>query len=317
MVDNQEFSLEELAKRASELDATHKGFSVQLAKLKEETEKYLADQKETEGKIVSIINDTETERINVYRTIQQIVKGKLSGKEMEAVANVLQLSDVHVTIDGKLVESYDSLDISLDAFKDDKGKILSLTHYQAIVHAEAQGLFLPSAALTGQLLVTAFEQKDRNYLAEKYVQQFKNTGVSHGWHAVNTIIPWDKRVVIHNPLASDFPANYATKLLNVGRQRGEISFDSSINELRDKELTEVLGNAEYVLFLSKVIGVHPSKLIPIAQYLGRTPRAWVPNNPKKADYTAGVFVGSGYGFDVDTYVSLDGSSPASGVRESR
>src|SRR3989344_9417676 len=87
----------------------------------------------------------------------------------------LTLEDLScVDADGNVFESYERLDVRKDIFRAD-GKQVSRTPYAHAVHWEEMGLFLPSFALTCNIVARLYEGKTDAHV-EKVLQQYKDKG---------------------------------------------------------------------------------------------------------------------------------------------
>ena len=187
----------------------------------------------------------------------------------------LTLEDLScVDADGNVFESYDRLDVRKDIFRSD-GKQVSRTPYAHAVHCEEMGLFLPSSALTCNIVARLYEGKSDAHV-EKVLQQYKDKGNGNGWHAQNTIIDFGSSKVIHYPSASDFSGVTA---VNASQSRVVLPFVK--DSLEDALLKDALHDASSRRFLQQLTGLeNPEVLIPIGEYFSPPAKVWFPWNGK-------------------------------------
>src|SRR3989338_5722534 len=168
-----------------------------------------------------------------------------------------------VDADGNVFESYDHLDVARDIFRADC-KQVSRTPYAHAVHCEEMGLFLPSFALTCNIVARLYEGKSDAHV-EKVLQQYKDKGNGAGWHAQNTIIDFGSSKVIHYPSARDFSQSTA-----VNGSQGHVALSFVKDSLRDPSSRG---------FLQQLPGLHePEILIEIGKYFGEPAKVWFPWN---------------------------------------
>jgi len=187
----------------------------------------------------------------------------------------LTLEDLScVDADGNVFESYDSLDVARDIFRSGNAQV-DRTPYNHAVHCEEMGLFLPSFALTCNIVARLYEGKSDAHV-EKVLQQYKNKGDDNGWHAQNTIIDFGSSKVIHYPSASDFSGVTA-----VNGSQGHVALSFVKDSLEDALLKDALHDASSRRFLQQLTGLeNPEVLIPIGEYFSRPAKVWFPWNGK-------------------------------------
>src|SRR3989338_4287996 len=187
----------------------------------------------------------------------------------------LTLEDLScVDADGNVFESYDRLDVRKDIFRSD-GKQVSRTPYAHAVHCEEMGLFLPSSALTCNIVARLYEGKSDAHV-EKVLQQYKDKGNGFGWHAQNTIIAYGSSEIIHYPSASVFSGVTA---VNASQSCVVLPFVK--DSLEDALLKDALRDASTRRFLQQLTGLeNPEILIEIGKYFGKPAKVWFPWNGK-------------------------------------
>jgi len=217
-----------------------------------------------------------------------------------------------VDADGNVFESYDHLDVARDIFRAD-GKQVSRTPYAHAVHCEEMGLFLPSSALTCNIVARLYEGKSDAHV-EKVLQQYKDKGNGFGWHAQNTIIAYGSSEVIHYPSASDFSGVTA---VNASQSRVVLPFVK--DSLEDALLKDALRDVSTRGYVQQLTGLHePEILIEIGKYFGEPAKVWFPWNGKAGkgfkEKRAAWFGCDGTFFDLDAGNFLSIAYTARGVR---
>src|SRR3989339_750236 len=216
----------------------------------------------------------------------------------------LTLEDLScVDADGNVFESYDRLDVARDIFRSGNAQV-SRTPYAHAVHCEKMGLFLPSFALTCNIVARLYEGKSDAHV-EKVLQQYKDKGNGAGWHAQNTIIDFGSSKVIHYPSARDFSQSTA-----VNGSQGHVALSFLKDSLRD---------ASSRRFLQQLTGLHePEILIEIGKYFGEPAKVWFPWNGKAGksfNETRATWFGcDDANFGLIANGDLNGASAARGVR---
>src|SRR3989338_6184784 len=225
----------------------------------------------------------------------------------------LTLEDLScVDADGNVFESYDHLDVARDIFRSD-GKQVSRTPYNHVVHCEEMGLFLPSFALTCNIVARLYEGKSDAHV-EKVLQQYKDKGNGFGWHAQNTIIAYGSSEVIHYPSARDFSQSTA-----VNASQSHVVLPFVKDSLEDALLKDALHDASSRRFLQQLTGLeNPEVLIPIGEYFSHPAKVWFPWNGKAGksfNETRATWFGcNGASFSLGADDDLDIADAARGVR---
>ena len=183
--------------------------------------------------------------------------------------------------DGNEFERYGELYVRKDIFRDDKRQPLNFTPYNAAVYCEQNGLFLPSFALSCNILRALFQQRS-NPEIKAVLDQYKSIGNIIGYYAQNSIVDFAQQQVIHYPTAADCRER---NIINTARQRRTGNFDKSA--LQDELLDVALGNPAVTRYVQQFTGLrNPRILVEIGDYFGRPAKVWFPWNGKGgANYT--------------------------------
>ena len=197
-----------------------------------------------------------------------------------------------VDADGNVFERYDHLEVGNDIFRNSDGSQVSFTPYQAIAHCEEQGSFLPSFALTCNILAALYAHPN-DAEARRILMQYRDKGNGYGWHAQNTVIDWNRRMIVHHPYDKDFPSYGGNKNVNQGRAQKAFSF---IPEgFGNITLEDALKREHFARYIRNLTGLRdPAVLVEIGKFFGKPARVRVPNNPEQATYTAATWLGCDY-----------------------
>ncbi len=194
---------------------------------------------------------------------------------------------------GKETERYPQLRVRRNVYRGEDEKIISLKPYEAIVHAEEQGDFNPSSALTTALLVAAFRGREKSY-ANDFLEQYRGKYSGDGWHVVNTITQWQCGTghLIHYPQQADFPReSHVRKQINQARPRQVIDFtvDESFG---NRLVSDVPAQSEFGKYLKNWCGLPDLGIVmEIGRHFSTSVKAEVPSNPSAVNYTAGAWLG--------------------------
>src|SRR3989344_6764451 len=221
---------------------------------------------------------------------------------------------VCVDADGKEFERYDPLEVANDIFRNSVRSQINFTPYEAIAHCEEQHSFLPSFALTCNILAALYAHPN-DAEARRILMQYRDKGNGHGWHAQDTVIDWNRRMIVHHPYDKDFPSYGGNKNVNQGRAQKAFSF---IPEgFGNIKLEDALKREHFAKYICNLPGLRdPAVLVEIGKFFGKPARVWVPNNPEQATYTAAAWLGCGSSlFGLFGNSDLSGSDAARRVRE--
>ncbi len=229
-----------------------------------------------------------------------------------------------VDANGTIFEHYDELKIAKDIFRDQQNQQLTFTPYNAVVHCEQNGLFLPSFALTCNIVAALFKHAVRletkgtyttlNQDAKKVLDQYKDKGNGNGWHAQNTIINYDTQQVIHYPTATDFGN---TTAVNTARQKFTGTFTKAA--LEDSLLENALKDTAHLQYVKQLTGLaDPFILVEIGKYFGKSTKLWFPWNGKTGATQTGTraawFGCSNASLNLNSDYDLNLSGAVRGVR---
>ena len=191
--------------------------------------------------------------------------------------------------DGRVFEQYAELSVQSDVVREQDGAHRSFTPYEAITYFENQQQFLPSMALSCNILVALFraavhKEKDGTYTtldvhAKQILDQYRDYGPGCGLHAQNTVVDWEGKEIIHYPHDDDFPDNGGTARINQGRQRTPKSFNKE--GFKTCTLEQVCHNNNMFAFLKDFICLeNPAELVNVTRYFGKTALIWVSTENK-------------------------------------
>ena len=222
---------------------------------------------------------------------------------------------VCVGADKKIFERHDRLYVAKDVERNGNAHV-DFTPYEAVTHFEKKGLFLPSFALTCNLVAALYQNKGKADV-KKVLEQYKDHGAGYGWQAQNTVIDWKIKKIIHYPQDKDFPEDGGNDKINaasVGSSR--TSFNFVADDFGDILLEEALQKREFSIYICNLTGLKdPSILVEIGKYFGKPAKVWVADDPENADYTAAAWFGCGSSYlSLGRYGSLSSNSAARGVR---
>ncbi len=176
-----------------------------------------------------------------------------------------------VDADGTIFEQYPELRVQKDIFRDQNRKQVNHTPYDWAVHCEQNGLFLPSFALTCNIVAALYKNRN-NVDANALLEQYKNHGAVHGYQAQNTIVNYATEEVIHYPSAVDFNQ---TTAVNATFQRKTGRFAKAT--LQDSLLEDALKDAAHTRYVKQLTGLaDPVDLVEIGKYFGKPAKVWFP-----------------------------------------
>ena len=179
-----------------------------------------------------------------------------------------------VDAEGNIFERYDRLDVARDIFRSGNAQV-DRTPYNHAVHCEKNGLFLPSFALTCNIVARLYERRSDAEI-ERVLQQYKDKGNGAGWHTQNTIIDFGSSKVIHYPSRSDFNQKDP---INSSQPRTILPFVK--DSLEDALLKDALRDVSTRGYVQQLTGLeNPEVLIPIGEYFSHPAKVWFPWNGK-------------------------------------
>ena len=194
------------------------------------------------------------------------------GQPICSLDDYIVLSNIEcVDANGNVFERYPTLHVAKDIFRDAQGRQINITPYDHTVHSEQNGMFLPSFALTCNIVAALYANRTDTEV-NKVLRQYKDKGNGNGWHAQNTVINYGTEEVIHNPTASDFGKQQP---VNSGQARSPLHFDKAT--LHDAPLKDVLRDQAHRRFVRQLTGLrNPSILVDIGEYFGKPAKLWFP-----------------------------------------
>jgi len=212
---------------------------------------------------------------------------------------------------GTVIEKYDALQVRKDVERKPDGTHTRFNAYAAGVHFESKGLFLPSFALSCNILAVLYANRN-DADVRKVLMQYKDYGPEYGWHAQNTLVNWGAKQVIHYPNKTDYTGSGGNTVINAQSTRKPIAFNNT--GFNDMLLEDALRNKDYKEFVQNLTGLaYPEILIEIGSYFGKPAKSWVSSDNK----TRATWLGcSGGDFGIGTSYCLDGNYAARGVRSS-
>ena len=234
-------------------------------------------------------------------------------------SDYLLLKDVCCTdVDGNIFEYYDELFVNKNIEKNQNGELVFFTPYNGAAHFEKQasGLFLPSFALSCNILNALWQNKD-NPECERILLMYKNKGNGNGWHCQNTVVDYAGEKIIHYPFDSDFPNDGGVAGINKGRKRILLPFANK-GSLKDEPLESALNHAAALYFIRQFTGLkNPEVFIEIGKHFGKEAKVWFPDGVAKCKETRAAWLGcSNDGFNLSAGGILNGNDAARGVSSS-
>ena len=222
---------------------------------------------------------------------------------------------------GNVVEHYDRLAVARDVAKKQvigNDRATKLVHasfrpYDAILNFEQQGngLFLPSFALTCNIISCLYDQRS-NPEIKAVLDQYNDYGHGYGWHAQNTLVNWEKSTIIHYPNDSDFTSAGGAAEVNKSSQRTALKFNKE--NIADIKLKHALAVPNYKEYIQNLTGLkEPEILLDIGKYFNKTARVWISSQ----SFIRSTWIGcsSVDSFSLGAGNRLNGTDGARGVRK--
>ena len=206
--------------------------------------------------------------------------------------------------DGKVFEQYPQLFVKKDIERGQNQEQISHTPYDWIPYLWDKGLFLPSFALSCNILAALYSRRNDPEI-DKVLMQYKDHGPGYGWHAQNTVVDWGSNMIIHYP-----SKNSQGGSINAQRQAKELPFKRK--GLKDMPLEKALKNDDFRGYIHNLTGLDtPETLVEIGEYFGKPAYVWT--STSKENRVAWLGCGS-YIFDLNSGSGLYYDSAARGVR---
>lgn len=225
-----------------------------------------------------------------------------------------------VGADGKVFERYDRIHIARDIVRNERNRHISFTPHGAILYFEKNDQFLPSFALSCNILAYLFVNKDDED-AKKVLMQYRDYHAGYnGVHTQNTLVNWKKRKIRHYPLDAHFPISDLRYSDNVNQLRHRSWFGFNVNGFDSMDLENALKRTEFKDFIVNLTGLeNPEVLVEIGKYFGKPARIQVPNTDPKypPTYTTASHLGcfNDYFYVDAADYGFNYCSAASGVRK--
>jgi hypothetical protein len=203
-----------------------------------------------------------------------------------AVASIANTASDFITLEkivcvdarGNVIEKHDKLQVRKDVERKPDGNHINFTPYNATVHFENSGLFLPSFALSCNILAALYANRNDAEI-QKVLMQYKDHGVGRGWQAQNTLVNWGAKQVIHYPGKVDYTSAGGTTDINTQRTRKPLAFNNT--GFSHMLLEEALRNKDYNEFMQNLTGLpNPRVLVEIGAYFGKPAKSWVSSDNK-------------------------------------
>ncbi len=165
--------------------------------------------------------------------------------------------------EGKVFEQYPQLLVKKDIERDDKQKQINHNPYEWVQYFEDKGLFLPSFALSCNVLAALYGKRNDPEI-NKVLMQYKDYGPGYGWQAQNTVVDWRTNTIIH------YPDDAGAK---TPRQPTRLSFKRK--GIKDMPLEKALKNEDYRAYVQNLTGLaKPEVLVEIGKYFGKPAHIW-------------------------------------------
>lgn len=221
--------------------------------------------------------------------------GKVLGPE-----NFLLLENIVCKgADNKPFESYPQLFVRKDIERGNNNQPIHHTQRDWITYFEEKERFLPSFALSCNILATLYNRRDDPEI-NKILLQYKDYGTYYGMHVQNTVVDWGAKKIIHYPQGGG---------INTHRPNKELSFKRE--SIKGMPLEDALKNKDFKAYVQNLTGLtQPKTLIDIGEYFGKQAYVWTSSGK---DVRA-AWLGCYYYFYLDADSDLDSNNAARGVR---
>ena len=199
---------------------------------------------------------------------------------------------------GKHFEQYPQLFVRKDIERDADQQQINHTPSDWVQYFEDKGLFLPSFALSCNILQALYTKRNDSEIS-KVLMQYKDKGNGTGWHAQNTIVDWGANRIIHYP-----SKNSQGGSINTGRITKELPFTRK--GIKDMALENALKNEDFKAYIQNLTGLtKPEILVDIGEYFGKPAHIWTSSGKE----VRAAWLGCGSGsFNLDTSDGLDSDS---------
>ncbi len=187
--------------------------------------------------------------------------------------------------------------------------------YAAITHLERQGMFLPSAGLTCNILAHLYRERNNPAAAAILRQYLEIDNVRRGLHLQNTIIYTDRDQVqiLHYPFDDDFPTDGGDQNVNQSRGIAPFYHQGGIDDFLEEALKDPKAKRliQDLTFLQD-----PSILVDLGDYLDVGTRVYIQQSRSENPTPGSTFIGyDGTNFKICSYAGLNMVEAVRGVKE--
>jgi len=198
--------------------------------------------------------------------------------------------------DGKVIEHYDELRVrkSIACTHDDvRGTYdnnFTLEEGAEYFDKEDKGWFLPSMALTCNILAKLYKRKDDPAYHE-LLMQYRNIAGDSFEYNQNTLIHWDAEGIIHYPHNNDFTGGVKVNNKSLGLERKYLLFHAN-DSFKDTWLWHAVKDKEYLRFLQNLTGLQdPGILSEIGDYYQRPAHIYGPTSCSESANITSAYLG--------------------------
>ena len=247
-------------------------------------------------------------------TIEEIIQKYCMPHVVSVEKDCIILGNINcIGSDGQVFESYDKLRVDKDIVRGTDGNHISFTPYNAASHFEKQGMFLPSMALSCNIIKVLYEnRKDKE--VKKVLMQYSNKCNDYSCHAQNTLVDWDSKKIIHYPCDSDFTSNSGGDNINRSKNRTKLSFNNK--GFKNMPLEDTLKIDNFKAFVQDLTGLQqPETMVDIGKHFKKPAHIWISDSSDVRAAWLGCGDDSNDGnFDINANNSLGNYDAARGVR---
>ncbi len=214
---------------------------------------------------------------------------------------------------GTEFERYNTLSVAKDIARNADKTQINNSPYQWAVFFEGQEMFLPSFALSCNIVAALYKNRTDPAVAA-VLQHYKDKGNGGGYHGQNTLINFSTSEVIHYPTRTDFSQ---PNEVNAPRTRTALPFLKTT--LQDALLVDALRDSGSVNYVRQLTGlVDPAILVEVGNYFGKPAKLWFPwTGQRGAEFneTRAAWLGcNSNSFYLSAYSNLGNTNAARGVR---
>ncbi len=205
--------------------------------------------------------------------------------------------------DGKAFEHYPKLFVRKEIERDGHQQI-NHNPYDWIPYFEDMGLFLPSFALSCNILAALYNKRSDPEI-NRVLMQYKDHGPGYGWHAQNTVVDWGANRIIHYPAKDNQGGR-----INTGKPTIDLCLKKK--GIKDMSLKKAMKNKDFKKYIQNLTGLTtPEVLVEIGKYFGKPAYVWTSSSDEKREAWLGCCDDD---FNLYTDNDLDIIDAARGVR---